>query len=541
MNIFRTVLVSLVSVLVAFAILVTLAPAPTAAAATDDSSGVASPVGQYGADGELVNAPDAADVTAEAAAVVTAGSVRLPLGSNFQAAVNANPPGTRFVIARGIHRMQQVIPRDGDSFVGEPGAIVSGARRLLPAGFRRDGARWFVTGQTQEGFTTGATLPGFERDQHPEELFVNGGRRLRHAASLADLGPGAWFFDYAADRIYLGEDPATFTLIETSVTPFAFGGTGVRNVTIENLIVEKYASPYQRGAIGGDVNNRFTYDWTVRNTTVRRNHAGGIQIGPGMTVDGCQVVDNGQIGISGEGSHDERGYSARVTVRRTEIARNLVLGFDWGHEGGGTKFSNTPSGMLFEQNWVHHNAGPGAWWDVEARHVEIRSNLIELNEEQGIFYEISWNARIYWNVVRRNSLESTGAPIDISQSHDVEVFANLLVDNRTGIYLRHDHRRIDQGHLANVRVHDNDIHSSGGWTGILLDNAPDNSVQQAGNTFYRNTYRTDNATWLFNRNWGSYDTWRQAFPEDGQRLPATTRGTLPTGATPFQGAAYGAR
>jgi hypothetical protein len=337
------------------------------------------------------------------------------------------------------------------------------------------------------------------------------------------------------------DNPAYLGRTETSVTPFAFGGTGVRNVTLQNLIVEKYASPFQRGAVGGDVNNRFTYDWVVRNCTVRLNHAGGIQIGPGMLVEGSTVIDNGQIGLSGEGGHPATGYSARVVVRNTEIARNLALGFDWNHEGGGTKFSNTPGGMLFENNWVHHNAGPGAWWDESARHVEIRSNLVEENQEQGIFYEISWDARIYWNTVRRNSLNSTGAPIDISLAHEVEVFENLLVDNKTGIYLRHDHKRIAQGYLANVRVHHNDVHSTGGWTGVLVDNHPTDEVFRAGLRFDANTYRTDSGSWLWNRQWGSYEQFRQFHPQEGPRLSGATRGALPAGAAPYRPSTFGAR
>ena len=47
-------------------------------------------------------------------------------GDSIQALVNANPAGTSFVIKAGVHRRQQVTPKNGNSFVGEPGAVLTG-------------------------------------------------------------------------------------------------------------------------------------------------------------------------------------------------------------------------------------------------------------------------------------------------------------------------------------------------------------------------------------------------------------------------------
>jgi PKD repeat protein len=47
-------------------------------------------------------------------------------GSSIQAAVNANPAGTRFVLKAGTHRQQSVFPKDGTSLIGESGTVIDG-------------------------------------------------------------------------------------------------------------------------------------------------------------------------------------------------------------------------------------------------------------------------------------------------------------------------------------------------------------------------------------------------------------------------------
>jgi parallel beta-helix repeat protein len=47
-------------------------------------------------------------------------------GQSIQAAVNANAPGATFIIKAGTHTRQSVIPKSGNSFIGEPGAVLDG-------------------------------------------------------------------------------------------------------------------------------------------------------------------------------------------------------------------------------------------------------------------------------------------------------------------------------------------------------------------------------------------------------------------------------
>jgi hypothetical protein len=72
--------------------------------------------------------PGSAPAQAIAAAADTPASI-VP-GEDIQARVNAAPPGTTFLLKSGLHRMQSIVPRNGDTFTGELGTVLSGAWQL---------------------------------------------------------------------------------------------------------------------------------------------------------------------------------------------------------------------------------------------------------------------------------------------------------------------------------------------------------------------------------------------------------------------------
>lgn len=466
-----------------------------------------------------------------------ADAVRLEVGDDFQSVVDETPPGSTFVIASGIHRLQQVVPRDGDRFIGESGAVLRGSQVL--ESFEEADGLFVVSGQTQQNEVGGFDFmeEGRERDAYPEELFFDG-ERLRHVGSVDEVEPGTWFFDYDADRIYLADDPAGH-LVETSVTPWAFGGEGVRDVTIENLTLQHYANRAQIGAIHG----QDTRSWTVRAVDASYNHGAGIRIGPGWEVSGCKVTHNGQMGMSGNGQQVE---DDPIVVRDCEIAHNKQLGYEWTWEGGATKFAKTV-GMVFENNWVHSNIGPGPWFDIDNRDAIIRSNLVENNRELGIHYEISYGAQIYWNEVRNNGLHdgAIGAGIFVSNSSGVEVFENLLYGNIHEVFaLQNDVGGGEFGPytVSGLNVHSNDITISEGELGLRVWTDEDEFYTSRDVRFANNTYRLedpDAPVFYWNNEEIDAESWQDyGLDTDGEFLPAE-EGTLPEGAQAFRPAVYG--
>ena len=245
----------------------------------------------------------------------TTGSVVIPAGSSIQAAVNSNPEGTSFLIKAGVYRLQTVVPKAGDIFTGEAGAILNGSRQVSPV---QSGSYWVVTGQSQQGVPVGMCEPTNPGCMYPEDLFFDN-VPLVHVLSLGAVGPGKWYFDYGGDTVYMADNPAGH-VVEIGVQRTAFTGS-VANVQIRNLVIEKYANPGQIGAIGEQYPGP---GWVLDGNEVRLNHGVGIRAAANMTITNNKVHHNGELGIGGIGND--------ILVQGNEIAYNNNLNFftAWG-------------------------------------------------------------------------------------------------------------------------------------------------------------------------------------------------------------------
>ncbi len=467
--------------------------------------------------------------------------VLVGIGDSIQAAVNGNPAGTRFRLASGTHRQQQVTPKDGNTFTGEVGAVLSGARVLDRAAFTQVAGRWVLRGQTDETTLHGQMLPGQSRDAAVNDLFLDGGLADHVESSAAVDATGEWFYDYDADEIILFDAPTAFSAVELATTENAFNGSAA-DVVIEHLTITRYAPAAQRGAIHGDDGRH----WIIRHNTVTENHGVNVRVGAGFFVHHNLITKAGQMGIGG--LDNAAGYQAQVVVADNEIAYNHTLGYDWGWEAGSTKFVDT-TGMIFENNWVHHNEGPGPWFDIDNRDAVIRSNLVEHNTMVGIFYEISYGAKIYDNISRFNGAGAygdLGAGIYVSSSSDVEVYHNALYGNRSEVLATQGDRGVGAEGLYEVRnlwVHDNDMALGSVAPGIRVEfGDPEHYYNNAGNRFEANTYRINRDQPNFWQGAHLDLTGWQSMGQDrdARTLPKDTIPQLPTGSVPFTPSPYGA-
>jgi hypothetical protein len=432
---------------------------------------------------------DTTVVTIQADATNCAGTATtICPGDNIQARVNAAPPGTAFRIKAGIHRMQTILPKSNQQFIGDPGAVLSGAKLLTS--WVRSGTRWYAGNQTQEfGHDVGECASG-TACRYPEDVYRDD-VLLRRVLSLSAVTPGTFFFDYAANRIYVGDDPAGHKL-EAAATEYAFRGSpqGVgTGVTIRDLTIEKYANPAQYGAVG---ETNMGTSWTLRGNEIRLNHGAGVRGGGGVVAAGNKVHHNGQVGLL--------GYFARVDSN--EIAYNNNAGFrvDWA--AGGAKFVQV-SNLVVRGNFVHHNRGAGLWCDYNCTGVSYLGNRIEDNLDVGILQEISLSATIANNVISRNGLqdpspdEGAGIMIYCSGGTGLEVKGNQLLGNKNGIMLI----QADRGSgpngpyvLKNVNVHDNVVTMTHGQrTGAVRYGGDSGLWTRNNNHFERNTYNLQTA------------------------------------------------
>ena len=321
--------------------------------------------------------------------------------------VTTSPPATKFVLLAGRHYAGEIQPKDGQSFVGQPGAVLSGAVRL--GAFMPDGRFWRAKGpqplqpsggecgeeawmrsRDREGILTA----GYSSCRFGEVLFVDGAP-LRRVLKADELSNQTWLQNRVTGDVLVGFDPAG-RLVEMSHLRAALYGSA-RDVTIRGLVIEQYASTAQHGAIQAtafDPDQKImSTGWRVLDNDIRFNSGGGVRTAHGMRLKGNRIYRNGQIGIVGEGTG--------IVVESNDIVANNTLGYAPGWEAGATKFQLTDL-LQVRNNCVRDNLGPGIWTDVRNRNSTIVENWSIRNAGIGIEHEISGRALIEGNTVAFN-------------------------------------------------------------------------------------------------------------------------------------------
>lgn len=418
------------------------------------------------------------------------------------AIVRSAPAGSTIRFRQGIYRMLELEPKADVQLIADPGVILKGSKRL--AGFVASGNRWYVGGQTQgsaaptQGNEWGYCEDALPACVYPEELFINGNRKKR-ASSLAEVGPGRWYFDYGADRIYVGDNP-NGQRVETSVARWAVHGQADR-VRVEGFAIVQYATPARQGAINprvGRVGAPGT-DWEVVGNTIITSHGWAVKIEDGIVIADNVMAWNGQGGVGGVG--DE------IVVEHNTIKFSCSVGIKcFGFEGGALKIDSDT--FAINNNVVENNWGHGIHPDQTSSDGEIIGNVVTGNEGVGIHYETSTDVVISGNTVTGNGYRRTGARepgILVLDSSNVTIDGNTVSNNALGIVVRQDNRT-DRGIVANVDVTNNTVVlGSGERSGIgQLHYSNIGPVTFSGNAY---TY-TEGSPMLYDGRWETVDGWR---------------------------------
>jgi hypothetical protein len=303
-------------------------------------------------------------------------------------------------------------------------------------------------------------------------------------------------------NVFVGE--AGTILDGRNSTAYAFDGSAKpypSNVRIKGVIIQNYKSPQLMGAIqaGKPIDNPGDPDqaigWVIENCEIRNNAAAGVRVGHKTKVLNNYIHHNLQLGISGNGDS--------VLIENNELAYNNYTKqykMDWA--AGGAKLVKT-RWLVARGNHVHHNWGFGLWTDVKNSHVLYENNLSEDNASAGIMHEISYDAVIRNNTVRRNGFARdwvVGAGILVSASSDVQVYGNTVSGNKQGIVAIQQNRIVNgvdyTKNLKNLYVHDNTvtITTDVGRSGIASGTGDVGVWTSRNNHFQHNTYYLGSAS-----------------------------------------------
>lgn len=414
-----------------------------------------------------------------------ADAISISPGESIQDAVESAVEGAAFCLKSGIHRMQAVRPKNGQSFYGESGTVLNGSQLLTT--FVRDGRFWVAEGQKHAWPKNGVCASSSPACNLPEGLFIDD-KALIQTLSKESVESGRFYDDYQNGRLYFVDDPAD-RKVEATAAAFAFQ-SNASNVTIKNIVVEKYASAAQTGAIQG----REAKNWTIEDCVVRLNSGAGIGVGEEAIVRRSDINNNGQLGIGGVGRN--------IKIEDNWIWANNTRGFDFTWEAGGAKLALSV-GATFRGNDVYDNIGSGLWCDIECRDATFENNVIEDNYDSGIFYEISSGATIRDNVVKHNGVGRRvwfwGADILVAASQNVEIYDNTIAvsPKGCGIVLIDQSRQKTNGEKYKTR--DNTIHNNemvfegspcaGGVSDARRGDENFDIITQGANIFDANTYR----------------------------------------------------
>jgi hypothetical protein len=349
-----------------------------------------------------------------------AGTQAAPLRT-LARAVSKATSGTTVVLAGGTYRESvQVYGKDVD-ILGAPGAtvVLDGSRTLT--GWQAGDGGWYVDGWTHEfARTTGDMIdPNNPMAAYPDQAFLDGAP-LAQVATQGALGAGRFYVDNAADRLWIGDDPAGHT-IDASYLPFAIYFNKAHGSSLRNVTVRRYATPAANMAAVRAYSN----DVTVADSTFEHNAYMGLSaMGNRFTFTNLLVQDNAYIGVHGHLSND-------FSLTRSTILRNNTQRFDFRHSAAGVKVT-TATGIEFRNNYVADNLGPGLWTDLSGIDVTVVGNLLERNLRSSIFMELSGFVTVVDNVVIGSGV--TG--IRILETNDAEVWNNALYRSEREIWVQ---------------------------------------------------------------------------------------------------------
>jgi Right handed beta helix region len=418
--------------------------------------------------------------------------VRVAPGADVAGLVAAHPAGTTFCFRPGRYPIGHTIdPKRGDRLIGQPGATLDAG--IIVRHWLRIGAMWAARApRTVPTFSYGGGYAGSYK--HPQAVYaddvfesnlplVKAGVEYAGqvvGSGVATLGAGQYFYDYDHGLIYLGADPAGHR-IELESLPGGVIHSYRSDVTVRGLTVQ--------GSLGDGIVTGSGSNWVVDGNEVRLNHSEGVRVTNGGRILRNYIHDNGTYGIAATGN------SMRIVGN--EVARNNTSRYYRADgecsDAGGSKITLSRN-VTLEQNWYHRNHCIGIWFDIDNYGVTIAHNHVDGNYENGIDYEISYNA-----VIERN--EVSGSPhwgILDSASPNVTISGNSVAGNGDGSIVLNQGPRTDfpsaygPHYARNVFVHGNRIVMRSGRAGAQEEGVSGTPfagvVFSATNRFARNHY-----------------------------------------------------
>jgi parallel beta-helix repeat protein len=297
--------------------------------------------------------------------------------------------------------------------------------------WRHDG--WTTEFDTSPTFTRGApdhTQPSwafinadYPLAAHPDQIFIDGYAQ-RQVGSLGEVVAGTFFHDRAANRLWLGSNPAG-KQVRVSKLERALMVRSIGSV-VRGIGVRRYApSVPDMGAVTLE-----TSGITAENVVIADSATTGLYVGgTSVVLRNLHLLRSGMLGMNGNRADS-------LVMERVLSEDNNVERFNPSPAAGGTKIAESANAKV-RDSIFRDNYGTGLWLDVSSSNATFTGNEMRNNERHGIFLEISSGVTVANNFITQNG----GYGIKVNNTSRVKIWNNTIVGNDRALNLVQDSRK----------------------------------------------------------------------------------------------------
>lgn len=227
------------------------------------------------------------------------------------------------------------------------------------------------------------------------------------------------------------------------------------HVTIQYLTIQNFAGIQDEGVVNHDSGD----SWIIANDTIQDNTGAGMMSGKNQWIVNNCIRHNDQLGID---AYQVGNGLTGILIYHNEITDNAYNGDPGCGCTGGLKLWWTNDTNVLA-NTITLNGSTGIWADTNNRGTQIDGNYIALNAAEGIFYEISYNAKITNNFLYGNGLVK--GPTNPTFPTGAIYISESGADSRVG-----------DRYQTSLDISSNVINSN--WAGVVLWEKSDRSCGQ---------------------------------------------------------------
>jgi hypothetical protein len=362
-----------------------------------------------------------------AAADTNPGTREAPLKTIAAAATRAMA-GDEVLVRPGIYRESVTLTNSGAP--GKPIVFRSEESRAAVISGADSVTNWQAEGPGVVSFPIPPTRRVNELGGNPEWVYLDG-LPLERANTRDRLIPGTFHQDLEGRRVTVAlpedKDIKAVTLEYACRDGLFFPGKPLDDIHIKGFTLQHNANWFRgRGPICVT-----GCRWLVEDNHVRWTSYGGVQT---KNCNACVVRNNliewaGCDGIGGS-------FTVDLLLEGNTVRYNNWRSFDWGMEGGGSKWGNSID-SIYRGNEFAFNYGPGLWNDGFSAGTIYEKNICHDNAVRSIFSEINWD-----EVIQDNIAYNTGdLGINISNGPGMLVRRNVVFNCNIGVGLGGNYTR----------------------------------------------------------------------------------------------------